>query len=276
MRKRLREMRLIPNDRVTFPVSGARQKSTADRSEDDPDLIPSSCFSEPSLAKTPKSNRMRSIRSVVESMQSSFGSGRVVEPPPEGKTMLSCEQLFRQYSPKVEGWFRRQGLGSQEAEDLTQETFLRVHRGMDNFRGASQPTTWIYKIAMNVLLNYHRDRRAGVRIPATESLEAAGADGWSATQALAAPWHPPVPNPDGSLLDKERLEVLVERLHRLSPRMRECVQFRLRGLKYREIAILLGVSIETVKVHLHNAKKQLRDVFDPEGEDPLEGTDSGD
>lgn len=190
--------------------------------------------------------------------------------------MLSCEQLFRQYSPKVEGWFRRQGLGSQEAEDLTQETFLRVHRGMDSFRGAAQPTTWIYKIAMNVLLNFHRDRKAGLRIPSTESLDAVGADGWSASQTLAAPWHSPVPSPDGSLLEKERLEVLVERLHGLSPRMRECVQHRLRGLKYREIATLLGVSIETVKVHLHNAKKQLRDVFDPDGEDPLEGTESGD
>jgi RNA polymerase sigma-70 factor (ECF subfamily) len=131
-----------------------------------------------------------------------------------------------------------------EAEDMTQEAFVRVWRGLSGFRGQAQFTTWLYRIVHNLCLN----RLPGLRreLLQTEPLEEVLAD--------------PGPSPTDLFDTRERLAFLHAQLDRLPEKYRLVLTLRyLQHLSYAEVAAALDMPMGTVKTHIHRARRLLRE-----------------
>lgn len=165
---------------------------------------------------------------------------------------------------RVRNFFLRKGFSPEESRDLTQDVFFRVFKGIGGFRRESRFERWLFEIVHNVLSNEVRRRHAEKREGKETSLDAAKEDDSSGAAVE-------IPSQDPSALDeaveKQRLQVLRQALAGLPPQMRLCCELRyVRGNKYQEIAVLMKISIETVKAHLHQARKRLMDkLADPGG-----------
>lgn len=159
--------------------------------------------------------------------------------------------LFDRYYPSVFHFFQNRGVPREDARDLTQETFLRVYRGIGRFRRDASFQTWLFQIATNLWCNDVRRRTAGKREGREVSLDALAEKGREATEEPA--------HPLDHMEAEERRSTLREALSELPPQMRRCVLLRLdRDLKYREIASLMQISVDTVKSQLSQARGRLQ------------------
>jgi len=167
-------------------------------------------------------------------------------------------RIYERYRRPVHACFARRGCSVEECRDLAQETFLRVFRGIDSFRAESRFETWVYEIAQNVWRNVVRDRLAKKRAFKTVALEG-DVDAAAAGQEERPGTHRREHEPLAELLSAERVALLRGALAELPPQMRRCVELRLdQDLKFREIAVLMKVSIDTIKSQLAQAKSRLR------------------
>ncbi len=164
-------------------------------------------------------------------------------------------RLHQRYRRGIHAFFARRGCSEEECRDLAQETFLRLCRGIATFRGRSRFETWLYEIAANVWRNEIRGRSAAKRDRPEVSLDAAPWSEDSAPVALESPER----DPDAEALAKEQVALVRRGVETLPPRMRRCLQLRLdQELKFREIAVIEQVSIDTVKSQLAQARQRLR------------------
>lgn len=162
------------------------------------------------------------------------------------------EALFLRYYRTLVVFFSHRGFSAEEARDLTQETFLRAFRHQEQFRGESQAATWLFQIATNVSRNTLRYQGTAKRD--AEEISVSAPEGTEAAESVPDP-----SDPLRDVLSEERARMLREALRDLPPQMRRCVLLRVEhDLKYREIAELLKLSIETVKAHLYQARHQLK------------------
>jgi len=167
-------------------------------------------------------------------------------------------QIFRRHYRSVTFFFAHRGFDAEECRDLTQETFFRVYRGMEGFRGEAGIKTWLYTIAANIYRNEIRDRQAEKRSADEVSLEESLEQGRPIFESRAVRAGGGSEDPLHSILTDERARLLREAVDGLPPRMRRCVLLRLdRGLKYREIAVILHVTEDTVKAQLFQARQRL-------------------
>jgi RNA polymerase sigma-70 factor, ECF subfamily len=175
----------------------------------------------------------------------------------------SFRKIFHHYSRIIYKFFAKRGFNESECEDLVQETFLRVHRNLDSFRGDAQFGTWLFQVSANVYKNELRSRTAQKRDAhevALDDGESYGSGMSGSGVSLEAEDEDPL---DGMLMD-ERTEVLRRAMADLPQQMRRCVELRVnQDLKYREIALLMGVSIDTVKAHLFQARQMLKTKLGP-------------
>ena len=163
--------------------------------------------------------------------------------------MDTPEELFRRYYRPVVAFFMKRGFSSEESRDLAQETFLRVFNKWDSFRGESSVETWLFQIAANLYKNTLRSLQTQKRDAQEVSLDAEVAELGSRES-----------DPLRAVLTEEEVRLLRAALEDLPPQMRQAVFLRVNGdLKYREIADVMHVSIETVKAHLYQARQHLRD-----------------
>lgn len=148
-----------------------------------------------------------------------------------------------------------------DAEDLTQETFVKALSSIQRFAGRSGFYTWIFRIAVNLAISA---RRKGKR-RMTLSLDAAAADpsgdrASSLAERIASREDPP----DRHESDRERHEIVTAALASLDQEQRSIVILRdLEGFGYDEIAEMIDVPIGTVKSRLHRARLALRDKLMP-------------
>ena len=163
------------------------------------------------------------------------------------------EIIFRLHFGKIRGYLRRQGLSPERSSELAQETFFRAWRAFDEFREDASPSTWLFTIARRLLLNELRSRRALKRNLPEVSLDEDGEN----PLEIADLGH----DPEDHVLEEEDREVLLRALESLPEQMRQCMQLRLGDLKYREIAEIQGISIETVKSHLHQGRRRLAELL---------------
>jgi RNA polymerase sigma-70 factor (ECF subfamily) len=175
-------------------------------------------------------------------------------------------RLFDLYSSRLYHFFTRRGFPHQECLDLTQETFLGIYRGMGTYRRDASFETWLFKIATNAYrkrLRWGAAEKRGAREVPLEDAD----DGGPVERIAAA-----VPAPAEELLRKERSRLLRQAIDRLPEQMRKCLVLRIdRELRYKEIAVLMRLSPETVKVHLLKARKRLQEELGPYFQDPLAG-----
>jgi RNA polymerase sigma-70 factor (ECF subfamily) len=165
--------------------------------------------------------------------------------------------LFERHYAQILRFFRRKGFDPEECRDLTQETFISVYKGLKDLRQAEQFESWLFAIAHNVWCSLIESRAALKRSATLLSLEWQGKDDDRPPIAgrLAAAGADPLT----AALDKEKLEKLREALERLPAQMRRCAQLRVvHDMSYLEIASLMGISVNTVKAHLHQAQQALR------------------
>jgi len=184
------------------------------------------------------------LQKILDQLQ----AGRAVEE----SFRLLCERYHR----PLYAFFARRGFSHADCLDLTQETFLGIYRGIGAFRRDARFETWLFKVATNAFRKRLRTAVAGKRAGEEVSLDAApGEEG-------DRPVFQPVaegPLPGASLLQAERARLLREAVERLPDQMRRCLVLNVyHELKVREIAQLLHLSPETVKVHLFQARRRLQ------------------
>lgn len=138
----------------------------------------------------------------------------------------------------------------EDCQDLAQEILLQVWRSLPEFEGRSSASTWIYRVALNTALGWHRKerRRRGRQQPVlgVEDLSAAGLD--SAQQAER----------------RELVERLYAAIRRLPKTDAALVLLYLDDLSYRQMADVLGISESNVGVKLNRAKKALGQLMNGE------------
>ena len=159
------------------------------------------------------------------------------------------EELVRLHTRRVYGLcFRFTGSGS-EAQDLTQEVFLRVFRTLKTFRSTEGSfATWLARVTRNLLIdNYRRTRQERVTDSIEEQLPMIEEAGGAASV-----------RPDHALAGREASEILQATLQKLSPDLREAVILRdLQEMEYREIAEVLRIPEGTVKSRINRGRAEL-------------------
>jgi len=165
------------------------------------------------------------------------------------------EELVAARSGEIYGLLFRLTENSEEARDLTQETFLRTFQNIGRFRGEADLRTWIYRIAINQARNRWRWWRRRSR-DSTVSLDATLG---SSDQPLIATLAESAANPEQTTLAHERELALRAALRKLSLAYRETVILRdIEGFTYEEIALALGINVGTVKSRLARGRLELR------------------
>ena len=157
------------------------------------------------------------------------------------------EQFVRLHTRQVYALcYRFTGSGA-EAQDLTQEVFLRVFRTLKSFRSSEGSLgTWLARLTRNLLIDHYRRTRQD---RATDSIE---------ERLPVIEESGPVARPDQVLAGREASEVLQGALQKLSPDLREAVILRdLQEMEYREIAQVLGIPEGTVKSRINRGRAEL-------------------
>ncbi len=159
------------------------------------------------------------------------------------------EDLLRLHSRRVYGLCFRFTNSGQEAQDLTQEVFLRVFRTLKTFRSTEGSfTTWLARVTRNLLIDHYRRTR---QERATDSIE-------EQLPVIEEESAASSPRPDQSLAGREASEILQAALQTLSPDLREAVILRdLQEMEYREIADVLQIPEGTVKSRINRGRAEL-------------------
>lgn len=159
------------------------------------------------------------------------------------------QELVDRYKDLVFALIARTVQDRSRAEDLAQEVFLRVHRGLPYFRGEARLSTWLYRIVANVCAQeYGR--------PAATSIDDERVRAQVTTSTAAR-------DPQfGDLELRDRLEKAVARL---PPNYRFVIAAHyLEGVRYEDLAEALQLPLGTIKTQLHRAKQQLRRLLETE------------
>jgi RNA polymerase sigma-70 factor (ECF subfamily) len=151
----------------------------------------------------------------------------------------------------------------EDAFDVSQETFLRIHRALPGFRGDSSLSTWIYTVTANLARNSLRSKKSRERVQVLAPSEE-GKDGESRSfwDRVADPKEKgPVRETESRDLGERIQEALME----LPPDFREAVMLRdMEDMDYQDIALLLGVELGTVKSRIARGRALLREALKEE------------
>lgn len=143
----------------------------------------------------------------------------------------------------------------EDAEDITQETFVKAYLSLKNFEGASSFYTWVYRIAYNMVIDFKRKvkRKGGDAVQLDEAVQSgAGAEG-IISEAV---------DPERELERKQISQRIGQALGELSDPHRAVITLReVDGMSYDEIAEITGVSKGTVMSRLHYARKRLQELL---------------
>ncbi|MEM7049330.1 MAG: sigma-70 family RNA polymerase sigma factor [Acidobacteriota bacterium] len=165
--------------------------------------------------------------------------------------------LFDRYYWPLYRSFRRRGFSEEETRDLVQDVFVGVHQSVATYRWEAPFEAWLLGLARNAARKRLRvivHRRSGRELPLETTLDGEPIE----LPTLASD------DPLADFLRLERGDALRTAVADLPPRMRACVQLWLeRDLSYVEIAEVLQIAEDTVKVHMFQARKRLRQALRP-------------
>jgi RNA polymerase sigma-70 factor (ECF subfamily) len=170
------------------------------------------------------------------------------------------QRLFDMHWSRVVSYFRWKGFSEDKSEDLTQDTFLRVFKGIDSFRRESTFEWWLLEAAKSTFKNELRRKTAEKRDGVEQSLDIPISN--ESSPSLIETLVSPAPGALEGAMNREQVTALRAALNNLPPQMRQCCILRyVKGLKYQEIADLMQISIETVKAHLFQGRKRLASML---------------
>lgn len=163
-------------------------------------------------------------------------------------------EVYEQYHDRIRGFILGTVKNRWVADDLIQETFLRVLQKLPQVRDREKLSAWIFRIAANLCQDYFRSSKRNL-IPFEDDAEVAGESSLEKQ----------VEQYELSLWVQERIRLLPEPLRQV------IFLCDIKQESYREAADLLGISLENVKVRLHRARKQLKALMEekdqPEAEE---------
>ena len=164
---------------------------------------------------------------------------------------VEFEKTHEVYRPRIFRYLT--GLvGEQEAEDLTQEVFIKVGQALKNFRGEAQLSTWIYRIATNAAIDKMRSssfRQDTGQISFDDSEEVESTVLWTGEEAVSI---------EQQFLQKQRYDCFMDYVQNLPLNYRTVVVLsELEELPNKEIAEILGLSLDVVKIRLHRGRERL-------------------
>lgn len=168
-------------------------------------------------------------------------------------------EIMDRYRGKIFGLANNLLRNAADAEEIAQDTFVRAHRGLANFRGDSSLATWLYRIALNLSRNrywyfFRRCRHSSISLerPLNEDTEGTFSD------LIAADTH----NPVQETVTQEFTELISTCMEKLDARHREILTMRnILNLPYEEISQALGINVGTVKSRIARARENLRKML---------------
>lgn len=149
-------------------------------------------------------------------------------------------ELVDRYKNLVYAMIYRMMSDRTQVDDLAQDVFLKVHRGLPYFRGEARLSTWIYRIVANVCVQARSSRRP--MVSSSDVAEPASAD--------------------GAFADLELRDRIEKAMAKLPDNYRFLIAAHyLKGVQYEALAEALNIPLGTVKTHLFRAKRQLRELM---------------
>lgn len=147
-----------------------------------------------------------------------------------------------------------------EAEDVTQETFIRAYQALSRFDGRSEPYTWFYRITINLSLNRIRSRKTARTSHDTDDPRLDG---------LLIDKRPDSADPQHSAQRRELYETLTAGIDQLSDTLRTTlILVCIDGRSHEDVALILGAPEGTIAWRIHEARRKLREFMQARGYDP--------
>lgn len=173
-------------------------------------------------------------------------------------------QLVRRHQQRIHRLAIHMLRDRAEAEDVTQETFIRAYQALARFDGRSEPYTWLYRIAVNLSLNTIRSRKSSRTSAEDPRLEAVVSE--TRPSAMA--------DPPGDAQRKQEYVALCEGIDALSETLRTTlILVCIDGKSHEEVGTILGAPEGTIAWRVHEARRKLREFMAQKGF-ALEGDES--
>jgi RNA polymerase sigma-70 factor (ECF subfamily) len=167
-------------------------------------------------------------------------------------------ELVRRYERPVFSLIFRMVRDSATAEDLAQETFIKVLNHVDRYRPEFKLSSWLFKIANNVAIDHLRRRQVDT-VSMSGSPHATTA---SEVQSTSFELADTAESPLDEMAARELGSAIERAIARLRPEYRACILLRhVEGRSYEEIAATLDLPLGTVKTYIHRARHQLRQML---------------
>lgn len=153
------------------------------------------------------------------------------------------EQIYEAERENIYSYLLYFGLPAARAQELAQDSFLKLYFKMSKGSAIENPRAWLYKVAHNLALrSYRRELKFDEWDPDFEPPDAR-------------------PDPERALHEERQRSALYQAVRNLSPQQRNCLHLRVQGLRYREIAEVTGISMSAVGEFLRRATARLKEAI---------------
>ena len=155
------------------------------------------------------------------------------------------KQIVEENQGRIRSVCRYYAGASDDAEDLYQEILINVWRGLEKFRGDSQLSTWVYRIAVNTALSFVNKKNKYLNfntyLDDGKAVSLVGDDG------------------DSRMVQEKQLELMADLINQLSVVDKIIMSLVLEELSTKEIAEIVGITESNVRVKIHRIKEELRE-----------------
>ncbi len=169
-------------------------------------------------------------------------------------------EIVLRYKMRVYNYIFRMVHSASDAEDLTQETFVRAYLSIRSFQSRASLNTWLFRIATNLCIDFSRKNKRAAGLTSSLSQDADGDEEDMCERDIPDMAH----DPQRHLMNKELGNQLSLALMELPLKLRTVVlMYDIEGMAYEEIASVVGCPLGTVKSRLFNARCALREKLSP-------------
>ena len=158
------------------------------------------------------------------------------------KELETTEQIWKLLNARLKSFFLKRVSDEQVAEDLLQETFVRIHKKLDTIEDQQRIVAWVFQIARNLVVDHYRSKAKSAHAVERESFEGAANEEENINE-LVIGWLPKM-------------------IAKLPDKYREAVElYELKGVSQQEIANHLGISLSGAKSRVQRGRKKLKSLL---------------